>query len=242
MHGAKTGTLVAVEGPSGVGKTTLARAAARTFGWVLLAEAFDRLDPAPSLEFDSPRDLVLLEATLLAEESRRYLEARQRCAVGRTVIADTGFFGPVTYTRGLAALGRVPEGAARTIERSARPLLRNGGLGIPDLTVYLTLPETERRRRAEHDRAHHPTALDPRHRAVGEVERQWFERSFPAALPARFRTLRAGPGVPVLVAALRTLVAHAEPAPAVQKEGLELLAALRRPGTGRRGRNAAPNR
>ena len=239
---AGSATLVAVEGPSAAGKTTLVRTAARRFGWVVLPEAFDRLDPAPSLEFDSPEHLLLLEETLLAEEARRYGEARQRCAVGRTVLADTGFLGPVTYTRGLVALGRSPPSVARSLERSARALLRNGGLGIPDLTVYLATSDRERARRAERDRPRHPEGLFARHETVGALERRLFESRFPRALPSRFRTLSADPSPAALSVALRRLVADAPSTPAVQWEGLQLLRALGPVAAPRRGRNAGPNR
>lgn len=237
-----SGTLVAIEGPSASGKTTLVRTAARRFGWVVLPEAFDRLAPAPSLEFDSPEDLLLLEETLLSEEARRYAEARQRCAVGRTVLADTGFLGPVTYTRGLVELGRSPPSVARSLDRSARALLRNGGLGIPDLTVYLVTSERERVRRAERARTDHPRGLFERHEAVGALERRLFETRFPRALPSRFRTLSAESSPATLAAALRRLVAAAPPVPAVQWEGLQLLRTLGPVAAPRRGRNAGPNR
>ena len=110
MH--SRGRLVALEGGSASGKSTLVTAAARTFGWRPLAEAFDRLDPAPSLDFDSPRELLRLEATLLAEEVRRYHEARRLTERGATVLADTGFLGPLTYTLGLVERGRAPASVA----------------------------------------------------------------------------------------------------------------------------------
>ncbi|HLM70972.1 MAG TPA: hypothetical protein VK423_06295 [Thermoplasmata archaeon] len=236
------GRLIAIEGRSAAGKTTLVRAAARTFGWRPLAEAFDRLDPAPSLEYESSAELLLLEATLLAEEVRRYREARQACARGETVLADTWFLGPVTYTRGLVELGRAPASVGRTVERSARSLLQRGALGLPDLTVYLDTTPRERARRARADRQRHPAALFPRHEAVGEVERTYFEDSFPASLPDRFRTLRGRSDPPTLVGAVRRFVDALDLAPVTRTEGRTVLSLLRRPARDRRGRITVPNR
>lgn len=242
MRGTTRGRLIAIEGRSASGKTTLVRAAARKLGWQPLAEAFDRLDPAPSLAYGSSRELLLLEGTLLAEEVRRYQEARRACARGVTVLADTGFLGPVTYTRGLVDLGRAPASVWRNVVRSARSLLRRRALGIPDLTIYLETTASERARRARADPGHHPAAFLPRHEAVGEVERAYFERLFPGALPGRFATLRGRANPLSLVPSLRALVGERDPTPASRADGLALLSLLR-PSAGRgRRRNAGPNR
>jgi thymidylate kinase len=236
------GRLVAVEGPSASGKTTLVRAAARTLGWQPLAEAFDRLDPAPSLEFGSSRELLRLEGVLLTEEARRYREAQRACARGVTVLADTGFLGPVTYTRGLVALGRAPASVEENITRSARSLLRRRALGIPELTLYLSTPAGERARRARADPKRHPTRLFPRHEAVGRIERTYFEQLFPAALPGRFRTLRGDRPRASMVADVRAAVEELTPTPASPADGLVILSLLRTSaGAGRR-RNPGPNR
>jgi len=230
------GRLVAVEGGSGAGKTTLVRTASRTLDWDPLAEAFDRLDPAPSLDFASPTELLRIEATLLAEEARRYRWARRRVASGRTVLADTGFLGPVSYTAGLIALGRVPAAIGRSVRESARSAIDRGSLGIPDLTVYLKTTAVERSRRAAADRVHHPSSLGPRHEAVSRVEARCFEGPLPATLPDRFRTLRAGSEARTLVPRLGALVDRADPSPASRKEALVALALLAAPAeTPRRG-------
>jgi hypothetical protein len=234
--------LVAIEGRSAAGKTTLVRAAASKLGWEPLAEAFDRLDPAPSLEFGSPRELLRLEGTLLSEEARRFREARNLCAQGRTVLADTGFLGPLTYTLGIVTLGRAPESVARTIERSTWSLVRRGALGIPDLTVYLETTARERAGHARADAERHPAALAGRHEAVGAVEQRYFEELFPMALPDRFRSLRARSGPPGPAPTLRALVTEADPAPASRTEALALLSLLRLPTPDGRRRNRGPNR
>jgi hypothetical protein len=223
---ASRGRLIALEGHSAAGKTTLVRAAVRRFRWEPLAEAFDRLTPAPSLDFGSSRELVRLERTLLGEEARRYREARTICAWGRTVLADTWFLGPVTYTHGLVRLGRAPMSVWRSVERSARSRLRRGSLGIPDLTVYLDTTRRERRHRARDDPDHHPAALFSRHEAVGEIEKPYFEEVFPSALPDRFRTLRGRPSSSALAANLAALIEEADPEPVSAADGLALLSLL----------------
>ena len=236
------GPLIALEGRSASGKTTLVRAAARRLGWQALPEAFDRLEPAPSLEYGSSRELLLLEGTLLAEEARRFREARRACARGRTVLADTGFLGPVTYTRGLVELGEAPGSVLRTLEQTARSLLDRGSLGIPDLTVYLDTTARERARRGRSDLGHHPATLVARHEAVGDFERMYFEMLFPAAMPGRFRSLWARTVPRSLVPSLRALVTEVDPTPASRADGLVLLSLLRtmaRPG---QRRNFGPNR
>jgi hypothetical protein len=238
----RRGRLIAIEGRSAAGKTTLVRAAVEEFDWQPLWEAFDRLDPTPSLEYASPHELLLLERSLIAEEVRRYREARGLCAQGRTVLADTGFLGPLTYTRGLVALARAPGSVGRAIERSTRSLVRRGALGIPDLTVYLETTARERARHARADSARHPVGLIPRHEAVGAVEERYFDELFPTALPDRFRILRARSGPPGPVATLRALVADADPTPASRTEGLALLSLLRLPPRGKRRTEVGPNR
>ena len=226
---ARRGRLIAIEGASGSGKTTLVQAAARSLGWRPLAEAFDRLDPAPSLEFGSPRELLWLEAVLLTEEVHRYDEARRATARGETVLADTGFLGPLTYTRGLADLGRVPIATARTVERTVRSLLRGGALGVPDLTVYLTTTVAERRRRARSRGRRSSASLEARHEAVGVIERRFFDEAFASALPGRFRRLRADGRPTDLARRLETLVRTARPTPLSRTEALRLLARRRPP-------------
>ena len=239
---ARRGRLIAIEGRSAAGKTTLVRAAAAKLGWQPLAEAFDRLDPAPSLEYDSARELLRLEGALLSEEVRRYREARGLCAQGRTVFADTGFLGPLMYTYGLVALGRAPASVGRAVERSTRSLVRRGALGLPDLTVYLETTARERARHARADTSRHPAVLAGRHEAVGSVEQRFFEELFPMALPDRFRSLRARAGPPGPVLTLRALVAEADPVPASKIEALALVSLLRLPAQDGRRPNGGPNR
>lgn len=239
---ADRGWVVAIEGRSAAGKTTLVRAAAEELGWQALAEAYDRLDPAPSLEYSSPRELLELERTLLAEESRRYREARRESARGVTVLADTGFFGPITYTRGLVDLGRAPDSVWGAVERSARSLVRRGALGIPDLTFYLESTTTERLRHARADPDRHPKTLAPRHEVVGEVERSYFEDVFSAALPERFRVLNGRAGRRSLIPSLRTVLAELDPTVATRAEGLRLLSRLPSLPADDHRRSAVPNR
>jgi hypothetical protein len=201
-------SIIALEGPSGAGKTTVARAAHRTFGWDLLPEAYDRLDPAPSLTFSSPSTLLALEGRLVTEERRRYREARALRWHGRSVVADTGFLGPLTYTAGLVALGLAPRRVLERLVASARRSEGAGPLGVPDATVYLDVPGPVLRARLAHDPVGHPAALVRRHRAVGRFERRLYVERFPAIAPGRIAVV-PGLGRPEVVAArVRAAVRH----------------------------------
>jgi len=239
---ARRGRLVAVEGGSASGKTTLVAHAAPTQGWRALPEALDRLDPAPSLEFASPRELARLEATLLAEEARRYREARQLCANGVTVLADTGFLGPITYTFGLVRLGLAPASVATSLMTSARSMVRSGKLGIPDLTIYLRTTARERVDRARMSASRHPAGLFARHEAVGRFERRLFERDFPAVRPTGVRVLRADRPAAVLARRLGTIVRADRGRSASRGEALALIARLGRPAPAIRRTTVRPNR
>lgn len=217
-------------------------AAARTLNWAPIDEAFDRLDPAPSLEFESPQELLRLEGTLLSEEVRRYREARELCGEGRTVIADTGFLGPLTYTLGLVEFGRVPSPVVRSLGRSVRRLLREGSLGVPDLTVYLETTARERARRARVGAGRHPRDLFSRHEAVGAIERRCFRSVLGTALPSRFRVLSAHSSPVRLVWKLGVVVEGASDTSTSPTEALRFVSRLLAPGTPRRRTRGRPNR
>ena len=179
------GRLVALEGASGVGKSTLARLLRDRWGWGTLAEAFSRLRPVPGLEFGSSEELIAIEETLLEEECRRYREARRRCRRGEDVVADTGFLGPLTYTAGLVALGRAPSSALRAVRRKVQVRFSLGELGWPDGILYLDLAPAELRRRSVRDPVGHPEPLAARHRAVGRFERAFYLRILAPLWPGR---------------------------------------------------------
>ena len=239
---AQRGRLVAVEGGSASGKTSLVRAAAHTFGWRPLPEAFDRLDPAPSLGFASGRELLQLEVTLLAEETRRFQEAQRLCAAGATVLADTGFLGPVTYTLGLAELGLAPATVAAELLTRARFWVGTGRLGLPDLTVYLRTTARERTARSRAGARSHPPELFRRHEAVGRLERRVFEREMPEVCPVGVRLLRADRPTAALVRRLGAVVGATPLRSASRAETLALLARLARPVRGIRRSAVGPNR
>ncbi len=177
--------ILALEGPSGSGKTTIARAAAERFGWTFLPEAYDRLRRRPSLAFRSDRALLAIERRLLAEERRRFAEARSLRARGRTVVADTGFLGPLTYSAGLVATGAASPGPWRALRTSIGPGRKRAPLGLPDLTVYLDLPRAARRARVARDPTGHPPSLARRHESIGEFERRFYREDYAVLLPGR---------------------------------------------------------
>lgn len=199
------GRVIAIEGPSGAGKTTLVRTAARSFGWTALPEAFDRLARPPNLRFRTAEELLTIERALLNEERRRAREANGRSRRGETVIADTGFLGPLTYTAGLVVLGWAPKTSLRAVRRFVKRSPRSAFLTLPDLIVYLDVPAATRRRRASRDAARHPADLRRRHETVGRVERRFYRDLAGEGAAGRVRFLRASTSARVVAARVQTL-------------------------------------
>lgn len=180
------GAIIALEGPSAVGKTTTARALAERLGVPYLDEAWRRLRPRPSLRFRSRGELLGLERRLLAEESRRFRQARRLAATRPAVIVDTGFFGPLSYSAGLAALStRLDVRAPLAVDAVA--LLAEGQWGGADLTYYLDAPVGALDERQAGSPVTHPVDLAVRHRRVADTERALWTRG----RRARARTVYA---------------------------------------------------
>ena len=193
------GRVVAVEGASAAGKTTAAETAARARGWVVIPEAYRRLHPTPSLTYRSPTELLDLERTLLEEEARRFSEARARARSGATVLADTGFLGPLTYTWALIGMGAAPTATLPSLLQLARTLGARGEWGLADAYVYVDTPPSVRSARARADRVGHPSDVAARHAAVGALERRFYRERFAPLVGSRLTWL-AGSGRPALVA------------------------------------------
>jgi thymidylate kinase len=168
------GRLVAVEGPSASGKSRAVRGASRRLGATVLPEAYDRIRPALALTWTSAAGLRRLERRLLRDDGRRYREGRERSTGGATVLADTGFLGPLTYTAGLVRLGLAPRPVLVDLLQRARASEAEGQWGLPDAIVYLRTPLAERRRRAEGDPQRHPAHLRRRHEAVATEESRFY--------------------------------------------------------------------
>jgi len=189
---------VAIEGPSGAGKSTAAVGVAAALRAELLPEAYARLDPRPSLAFDSDRALARLEARLLEAEARRYLRAGSWGGPG-PVVADTGFLGPLTYPWALVRTGGAGAGVLPPLLRRAARLARSGRWGLADLTVYLATSARERRRRVASDPSGHPPDLAARHEAVGRWEETLYRRRVAPRLGERFRVVDADAAPAVVV-------------------------------------------
>jgi thymidylate kinase len=189
--GGPRGLVIAVDGPSGAGKSTVTARTAREFGWAPLAEAFDRLTPAPSLDVDADRTLIATERALLGEDGRRWRAARDLADRGTTVVADTGFLGTLTYTAGLGALGlAAPRVLPKLLDEAARRATRSAW-GLPDLEVYLACPPSVREARAGRDPVRHPPKLRARHHAVGRLEEGFYRTVLPAVLGRRAIVIRS---------------------------------------------------
>jgi len=182
-----SGWLVAVEGPSAAGKSRAVATAGRSLGLPTLAEAYDRLRPRPSLDGRTDAQWLRLERRLLNEDARRYEEGRRLAEAGATVLADTGFLGPLTYSVGLVRLGLASGSLVTDLVRFGRELRDEGRWGLPDSVVYLRTTAAERRRRAALDPVSHPLALQARHQAVAAEELRLYRTVVVPEFGARFR-------------------------------------------------------
>jgi predicted kinase len=214
--------IVALEGISGVGKTEAARTLADSIpNAVLLREAHARIRPPLNLSVPDRPSLQRVEGRLVREELERWREARSALAAGRSVVADTGFLGPLTYSVGLAAVDPRRDLAER-LRKAYSATVRNRTLGAVDLTVWLELPASARRARAGRDPAGHPPHLLDRHDRIGRLEERIWKRTFAPVLGARFRAVSArGPSG---VVARRILALTHRPPPLAPRERTELLA------------------
>lgn len=176
---------VALEGPSGVGKTSVVRALAGRTGRTELAEAYDSVVDVPSLEFDTRADLLRIERRLVTLELRRFRAATGFRTRGVPLVLDTGFLGPLTYSMGLREeLGSgwdVVDDIRRQFTRAAG----TGDWGIPDLTLYLEAPAATIRERTLSAPATHPLHLTERHARVARRERVYWLERVARAVPGR---------------------------------------------------------
>jgi thymidylate kinase len=177
---------IAIEGSSGAGKTTLARALAVRTGWPVVDEAWLRVRPRPSLTFRSPRSLLRLETTLLREESRRYEFGERLRRSGRSVILDTGVLGPLTYLEGLGRTWGVEWDV-----RGQLPRVGKNRLGLSDVHIYLDAPPGLAARRVRRTPETHPAAWRQRHADVGRCEREFWTQTAPQLAPGHLWKLRA---------------------------------------------------
>jgi AAA domain len=198
--------VVAIEGASGAGKSTVAARVAAATGAHLVAEAYERLAPRPSLRYRNPRELAALEHRLLREETRRYVASRATARSGALVVADTGFVGPLTYTYGLTELGEAPPALLDGLVRAAARSADRGQWGFPDLIVYLTSTARDRGRRMRADPEGHPPETRSRHEAVGRLEYRLYRDRWAPAFGPRLRFVdAAGPPDRVVARVLQVI-------------------------------------
>ncbi|HEY6238884.1 MAG TPA: AAA family ATPase [Thermoplasmata archaeon] len=213
--------VVAIEGASGAGKTSVAGELARRLDAVLIPEAFDRLGRRRSLRFRDRPGLAEIERALLAEEGRRWTEATAHRRAGRPVVLDTGTTGPLTYSWGVREGIDSRWDVVSEVLRQTRRLRSLHGWGLPDLTFYLDVSEDVADARAARSPTDHPAPLRERHRRVGRFERFLYEREFPRRLPGRFGCV-AGEGSPREVASgIRDRLERLGPVPPVTAPELD---------------------
>jgi hypothetical protein len=206
------GRLVALEGPSAVGKSTVGREAAAGSDWVFLPEASVLLRPAPDLDFHTPAQLAKVEQRLLGAERRRAHAVARLRDDGVDVLLDTASIGPATYSLAVARLWPEYRAVAASVLATVATDLRAGRLQFPDEVVYLDAPPATLRRRASEARGTHPAHLLARHWTVGAVERSFWE-TLSQGSPGSVRMVRTAGTAEV--AARRVLAATAGPQPAL---------------------------
>ncbi|MCI4327915.1 MAG: AAA family ATPase [Thermoplasmata archaeon] len=227
------GRLVALEGPSAVGKTTLGRAVAAGSAWVLLPEAAALARPAIDLEFRSPSEFAQIERHLLAAERRRSRAATRLRAQGVDVLLDTSPLGPATYSLGVARGDSSYAPVAFEVIDTVVRDLREGRLVLPQEVVYLEATPATLRRRARAARDTHPERLVERHWTVAAIERAFW--STLAALDPKSVRFVSTVG-PLTASAGRMTAALREP-----PTGLRLDAVVRELSDGRAGRAGPRN-
>jgi thymidylate kinase len=235
--------VVAVEGLSGAGKTTVVRALSKVPGIHVVAEAYDRFPRRPSLEFAHRDELLALESRLLAEDARRYVESRRPRRSPSTVVTDTDFLGTLTYGYGLATEIDARWDVLAPLVQTARSELEKGRWGLADRYIYLDVPPHQALARAARTPRTHPEEFRDRHDQVGRAEREFYLRRLPLLLKHRVEVVRGvGPVVEIADEIRERL--HRPAAPATSEEAEKVLAWFERssgawssPG---RSRNAAP--
>ncbi|MCI4349337.1 MAG: AAA family ATPase [Thermoplasmata archaeon] len=219
---------IAVEGPSGVGKTTVSRALARRLRARWIREAYDRVTPRLSLDVASPEALLRLERRFLREETRRYTEAARKGPHQKIVVLDTGFLGPATYTAGLAVRSDKLRAPARRIVDSANVLVRTGRLGLPELTIYLEVGRPELRRRNQKALRSHPARWQLRHLQVARFERRFWGEAVRRRYPGGVWFVRATGRPSSIVDGLEQRISRwkpVRPPPGLARSSLRFLAA-----------------
>jgi len=174
VRSSSRGRLVALVGPSAVGKTTVGRAVAAAAGFVFLPEPAAAGDPLPSLEFGTPAQLAAIEARLMAVERRRSRAAERLRADGVDVLLDTAPVGPATYSLGVARLHPEYRPVAERIVAAVRHDLESGRISAPDRVLHLDASPATLRRRAAGVPSTHPADLLARHWAVARYEREFW--------------------------------------------------------------------
>jgi thymidylate kinase len=176
---------VALEGPSGVGKSTLVRSLIRATGRSGLAEAVDGAVDPPSLRFRTRAELLRIERRLVELERERYREAVRRRRSGELLVLDTGFLGPLTYSWGVVQLRGASWSVVEDVRRRLIAALELGDWGLPDLTVYLDAPDAVVDARARSAALGHPPDLRERHARVGAFERPLWTGTIATVAPGR---------------------------------------------------------
>jgi thymidylate kinase len=189
-----TGRVVCLEGPSAVGKTTLAAALARTHGAPVIAEPSGGTPPP---------DPAARAAWFLERHVARWRDARAAAAAARFAVLDGDPLKGLWYDWSLAEQGWAGLDVLAPLHRTA---VACGELAFPSLYVLLQAPEPVLRARRSGDPTRTRRHFEQHLRLVAP-QRRWFE-ALAAATPGRVAIVETGaqgPPVREVVEALRTV-------------------------------------
>ena len=172
-----TPRVVCVEGPSAVGKTSLAEALARECGAAVVPE-LDTSDAPP----------VGRSAMWFADRSAARWQLAARAAAAPFAVLDGDPFKGLWYNWIYAGDGWEDVGVVEPLYRS---YIERGALAFPDLYVVLQAGEDELRTRRAGDPTRQRRHLETHLRMVGP-QRLYFE-ALRAAAPARVAIVEPGP-------------------------------------------------
>jgi hypothetical protein len=164
-----TGRIVCLEGPSAVGKTTLAAALAREAGATIVPELDAGAAPPPAAS----------AAWFVERHVETWSRARACAAAAALVVLDGDPLKGLWYNWVFAADGWPGPEVVAPLYRAH---VRRGALGVPDLYVILRATEAELRARRAGDASRRRRGFERHLRLLAPIDRYF--RALHAAAPA----------------------------------------------------------
>ncbi len=150
--------IICLEGPSAVGKSTLARRLAETHGFAVIPEVNDLFAGVPRVGAN----------WYLHRQVDRFARARERAAAGTPVVFDGDPFQPIWYGWIYPEFGPVAE-----IVDFFRRAVTAGDIEVPDFYAVLRLPPDQLKRRKDGDQSRRRRNFE-RHLAMIAPQQRYF--------------------------------------------------------------------